>query len=307
MKVFKGIEQADTRVECAITVGTFDGLHKGHCKIIDRLKLIATERELCTTLVTFDPHPKVVVRPDLAGKVGLLTTLNEKTGLLKHSGINRLVIIPFDKKFSQTSYERFVKQILIDKLGAQVIIVGYDHGFGKNREGNYEKLQELGLTYGFYVEQIGSFELEGEIISSTVIRNCLRQGDVVRAARYLGRPYTLCGKVIEGNNLGKTYNFPTANIEVADPYKLVPANGVYAVDVDFDGNRHKGMLNIGYRPTFGLDQHSIETHIFGYNGNLYDKYLTVYFKERLRDERKFDSTEALVKQLKIDKNKSLMI
>jgi len=307
MEIIRGFGQVKTGIECAVTVGTFDGLHLGHHKIIDRLKSIAAEKKLCTTLVTFDPHPKVVVRPDLAGKIGLLTTLNEKTGLIRDSGIDRLVVIPFDKEFSQITYEHFVKNILIDQLGAQVIIVGHDHGFGKNREGNFSNLQELSQKYGFYVEQIGPYDLEGDVISSTAIRNGLKQGDVARSARYLDRPYTLCGKVVEGDNRGKSYNFPTANIDVSDPHKIIPANGVYAVDVEFDGKLFKGMLNIGFRPTFNLDHRSIEAHIFEYNGNLYDKDLTVFFKKRLRDEKKFESVEALITQLKIDKKNSLMI
>lgn len=307
MEVVRGVEKEVAAHPCAVTVGTFDGLHIGHQKIINRLKTVAAERHLCTTLVTFDPHPKVVVKPNIGKELGLLTTLDEKMMLLEESGLDRLVIITFDDRFSQTAYEEFVKNILIDKLGARAIIVGYDHGFGKNREGNFEKLQELSRKYGFYVEQIGPIDVEDEIIGSTLIRKFLKNGNVKQAQTYLGRPYSMVGKVIKGNNIGKRYNYPTANLEVIDPHKLVPANGVYAVDVIFENKTYKSMLNIGVKPTFGGDNHSIEVHIFNFDKNLYDKYLTVKFKERLRDEQKFDTVEDLFKQLEIDKKKSLLI
>lgn len=307
MEIVRGIGPDIVRRPCAITVGTFDGLHKGHRRIIERLKTEAAERRLCTTLVTFDPHPKVVVRPDLAKQLGLLTTLDEKIELLRETGIDRIVVIPFDKDFSQTPYARFVREVLIDHLGAKAVIVGYDHGFGKNREGDFSKLQALSRAYGFHAEQIGPFDFEGEIISSTMIRNLILAGNVRDVKNYLGRPYILHGRVVKGNNIGQKYNYPTANLNVNDPYKLMPANGVYAVDVVFENRKYKGMLNMGFKPTFGMNQHTIETHIFDFEGNLYNKYLTVYLKERLRDEKKFESVEALIKQLEIDKKKSLLI
>jgi riboflavin kinase/FMN adenylyltransferase len=307
MEVIRGIDGDFSPRKCVITVGTFDGLHLGHRKILDRLKTVATEKGLCTTVVTFDPHPKVVVNPDVGRKLGLLTSLDEKIALLEASGIDRLVVIPFDSRFSQTRYETFVTTVLLEKLGAQVVIVGHDHGFGKNREGNYEKLEELSRNHHFSVEQIGHFDYEGQIVSSTLIRRLLEAGEVKKAGAYLGHTYTLTGMVVKGNNIGKKYNFPTANLEITDPHKLIPATGVYAVDVVFEGHIFKGMMNIGYKPTFGSEKQTIETHIIDFDGDLYHKVLTVRLKQRLRDEKKFASVEDLLAQLEIDKKYSLMI
>ena len=307
MEIVRGIDQESAGHPCAVTVGTFDGLHRGHMKILSRLKQVASGRNLCTTLVTFDPHPKVVVHPETGRNLGLLTTLDEKIDLLEKAGIDRLVVITFDQSFSQTPYESFVKEILVEKLSARIIIVGYDHGFGKNREGNFERLQELSRKYGFEIEQIVPFDVDDEIVGSTLIRNLLSQGDVTLAGEYLGRCYSITGKVVRGNNIGKQYNFPTANLAINDPHKMVPANGVYAVDAVLKGEIYKGMLNIGVKPTFGGNQQTIEVHIFNFDDNLYGEHLAVQFKKRLRDEKKFDSVEALRKQLEVDKKNSLLI
>lgn len=308
MKVIRGLEQVDQSSRCVVTVGTFDGVHPGHLRIIERLRSVAKEKGFCSTLVSFYPHPKLVIRKDAAKKVKLLTTIDEKIEILESTGLSRLVVIPFDENFARTSYESFVKNILVEKLGAQVIIVGYDHAFGKNREGNFERLQELGNKYEFDVERIEPLRLNETTISSTLIRNTVLTGDVARAAELLDRPYSMSGTVVHGSDRGKDLNFPTANIEIADENKLIPSDGVYAVDVIYRGEKYKGMLNIGVRPTFQQDKiHSIEANIFDFKRDIYGEKITIKFKQRLRDEIKFDSKDALIKQLELDKEKSLKI
>ncbi|HGY55022.1 MAG TPA: bifunctional riboflavin kinase/FAD synthetase [Caldithrix abyssi] len=305
MEIIRGLEHLRPGTECAATVGTFDGVHPGHLKLINRLVELGSAKGLCTTLVTFYPHPKLVV----GGKnVRLLTTIEEKIELLGKTKLQRMVIIPFDRSFSKLSYEQFVRDILIDKLKTRALVIGYDHAFGRNREGNYERLKEMGSRLGFSVERVEPFRLNDRIVGSTLIRETLAAGRVDEAARMLQRLYTISGRVVHGSARGKLLHFPTANVEVDNENKLIPADGVYAVDVYHKGRSYKGMLNIGCRPTFkNGKQHVIEVHIIDFNENIYDQTITIAFKKRLRDEKKFESKEALIKQLEKDRAESLKL
>lgn len=306
MEIIRGIENLRHSEACAATVGSFDGLHKGHIKIIDRLKNIADDNNLCSALVTFDPHPKLVVGKQ--GNVRLLTTIDEKISILEDTGINKLIIIHFDHAFSQMRYDTFIKQVLVDKIGARAIVIGYDHAFGRDREGNYESMEVLSQKHNFLLEEVSPFRMGGQVVSSTLLRRIISSGDVDQAAKYLNRYYELTGVVKKGHARGKNLNFPTANLQTLNPHKLIPANGVYAVDVGFENTTYKGMLNIGMTPTFSNEKNfSIEVHIIDFDADIYNKELTVFFKKRLRDEIKFDSVEDLVTQLELDKQESMKL
>ncbi len=306
MEIIRGIENLRQKKACAVTVGSFDGLHKGHLKIIDRLKRIAADSNLCSTVVTFDPHPKLVV--GRKENVRLLTTIDEKISILENTDVNQLIIIHFDRTFSQMSYDKFIKQVLVDKIGAKAIVIGYDHAFGRDREGNYESMEVLSQKHNFLLEEVLPFKMEGKVISSTLLRRMIGAGEVDQAAKYLDRYYTLSGVVKKGHARGKKLRFPTANLQPINPYKVIPANGVYAVDVSFENRNYKGMLNIGIIPTFSDKKNfSIEVHIINFDADIYNKELTVFFKKRLRNEIKFDSVEDLVAQLEIDKQHSMKL
>jgi riboflavin kinase / FMN adenylyltransferase len=306
MEIVKGLENISKVEDCAVTIGTFDGVHPGHLMIIRRLIEVAKERHLCSTLVTFDPHPQLVLNQNLKGKIRWLSSLDDKLSILEQTGLNRTVIIKFDKKLSKRSYEDFVKNILIDKLGTRALIVGYDHAFGKDRQGTYVNLQQLSEKYGFYLEQVEPFRVDGKILSSTFLRNLIMEGLVQESAAYLGRFYSLKGTVVRGKDRGKQLRFPTANLLIENENKIIPKHGVYAVDVEYKNKTYQGMLNIGNQPTFGKEGNfSIEVHIFDFDRDIYGESLTVLFKRRLRDEKKFESAEALITQLEKDKINSL--
>ena len=308
MEIITGLNNLKSGKRCAVTIGTFDGLHLGHKKIIERLNNVVREKNLCSTLVTFDPHPKIVLKQNDDFHIAILTTLDEKKSLLNETGIDRLVVIKFDREFASQSYEQFVKNILIDQIGAEAIVVGHDHAFGKNREGNFDNLKLLTEKYQFTLDKVGPIEIDGNVISSTLIRNVLAEGDVESANKYLGRYYEYSGKVMPGDSRGKQLNFPTANIYNSNPNKHIPKIGVYAVDVEYKDTIYKGMLNIGYRPTFGLKgEYTIEVHILNFDKEIYNENLTVFFKKRLRNEIKFDTVDDLITQLEIDKQTSLKL
>jgi len=306
MEIIKGLENISKAEDCAVTIGTFDGVHPGHLMIIRRLIEVAEERHLCSTLITFDPHPQLVLNQNLKGKIKWLSSLDDRLDILKQTGLNRTVIIKFDKDLSERSYEDFVKNVLIDRLGARALIVGYDHAFGKDRQGTYNNLQKLSDKYGFYLEQVEPYRVDGKTLSSTFLRNLILEGRVQEASAYLGRRYSLEGTVVRGKDRGKRLHFPTANLQIDNENKIIPKNGVYAVDVEFQNKIYQGMLNIGNQPTFGKEGNfSIEVHIFNFDRDIYGKSLTVLFKRHLRDEKKFESAEALIKQLEMDKINSL--
>lgn len=307
MKIHYSLEhfQAQTPV---VTIGTFDGLHKGHQVVLDKLKQLAAEMNGETVIFTFYPHPRVVTSPNDAS-LRLLTTKEEKIQLFEKFGIDHLVIYPFNKEFSEMSYSDFVSNILVDKIGTKCLVVGYDHKFGKNREGGFTYLQKCADRFGFRLEKMDALSVENDNISSTKIRAALQAGDIQKANHYFGHAFSLHGTVVEGKKIGRKMGFPTANIESSDKYKIIPGYGVYAVMVEVEGKSYKGMLNIGTRPTFNnnADNRSIEVNIFDFSGDVYGKKITLNFIGKIRDEQKFDGIDALVEQLKKDKVTALGI
>ncbi len=285
-----------------VTIGTFDGLHKGHQLVVEQLKQLAKEQNGETVIFTFYPHPRIVTSPDKAN-LRLLTTKNEKIKLFEKFGVDHLVIYPFNKEFSELSYSEFVKNILVDKMETRCLVVGYDHRFGKNREGGYEYLQKCADKHNFIVHKTDALSVEAEKVSSTKIRMALEAGDIKRANQYLGYQFTLHGTVVKGEQLGRKLGFPTANIEASDKYKIIPGYGVYAVLIEINDKHFKGMLNIGTRPTFNknADNRSIEVNIFDFSGDMYGKEITLIFVDKIREEQKFNGIDALVQQLKLDK------
>lgn len=285
-----------------VTIGTFDGVHLGHRKVIARLKEIAGEHGGESVIFTFYPHPRLVTAPDETN-LRLLTTLNEKKELFAQSGIDHLIVFPFTKAFSELSYTEFVEEILVKKMHTHCLVVGYDHRFGKNREGGFEYLQKCAKRFGFEIEKLDALSVEKDHVSSTRIRKALEEGSIEKANHLLGYRFTLHGTVVEGKRMGRIIGFPTANIEASDPHKLIPGYGVYAVEVLISNKRYGGMLNIGSRPTFNknADNRSIEVHIFDFSGDLYHEEITLVFTKKIRDEQKFSGIETLAEQLKKDK------
>lgn len=306
MKVYTDLDQFKEVVNPVVTIGTFDGVHIGHRKIIQRIKEVAKKVNGETVLLTFFPHPRMILHPE-DNKVKLITSQEEKIELLARESIDHLIIHPFTPEFSNLSSIEFIRNILVEKIGTKKLVIGYNHHFGKNREGSFKHLKEFSDVYGFEVEEIPAQDIDNVSISSTKIRNALLEGDVETANLYLGHSYQLRGEVVEGDKIGREIGFPTANIQVKDRYKLIPANGVYAVDVVCNGEKHKGMLNIGNRPTVNNNRNAIEVNIFNFDKNIYGKEIGVFFKKRIRDEKKFDNLEELKNQLIKDKQKAITI
>ncbi len=306
MKVYHGVEEFVAPEFPIVTTGTFDGVHTGHMEILNRLKTLAKQHHGESVVVSFDPHPRTVIHPDFDTQ--LIHTIDEKIDRLEKAGIDHFVIIPFTLEFSRTTSLSFVRDILIRKLHTKILVIGYDHQFGRNREGSIEDLEEYSRLYDFEIEQIPVQTFEDINISSTKIRHALAEGNIDRANKYLGYDFLLTGEVIHGHKLGKTMGFPTANIEINNGYKLVPVNGVYAVEVGIGNQKYGGMLNIGSKPTVTTtDKRSIEVHIFEFNGNLYGSKITIHFKRRIRSEQKFNGLEELRAQLQKDQLKALEI
>ena len=291
-----------------VTIGTFDGVHLGHQKVISKLKEIAKGHCGETVIFTFYPHPRLVTSPNETN-LRLLTTLEEKTTLFEKFGIDHLIIYPFDKSFSELTYSEFVEQILVNKLKTHCLVVGYDHKFGKNREGGFEYLKKCASRFDFEIERLDAFSVVQEKVSSTKIREALQKGDIKTANHYLGYSFTLHGTVVTGKQIGRKLGFPTANIESSDKHKIIPGYGVYAVEAIVDDKLYHGMLNIGTRPTFNknADNRSIEVHIFDFEKDIYNREITLIFKGKIREEKKFDGVETLVKQLGKDKTKAIKI
>ncbi len=289
-----------------VTSGTFDGVHLGHRKILKRLKEIAVEKGGETVLITFFPHPRMVLFND-SQNLKLLSTISEKIDKLTKFGIDHLVIIPFTREFSEINSEDFIRKILVEKIGAKLLVIGYDHRFGKNREGSFEYLKENSTKFGFEVIEIPRHDIENIGISSTLIRNSLLAGDIVQANSLLGIEYSLSGKVVKGKQLGRTLGYPTANIYVVEDYKLVPADGVYAVLINHDNIIYQGVLNIGKRPTIEGKDRTIEVHIFDFDKEIYGENISISFVEKIRDEIKFNSLDDLKTQIGIDAEKAKLI
>jgi riboflavin kinase / FMN adenylyltransferase len=306
MIIHEGVDQLSGIKNPVVTSGTFDGVHIGHQKILRRIRSIADEIQGETVLITFWPHPRLVLYPE-EHQLRLLSTFEEKAKLLADLGIDHLVTIPFTKSFSELSSEQFIQQILVDKIRTKKLIIGYDHRFGKNREGGFEYLNQNQEKYGFELEEISREDIDNIAVSSTKIRKALEEGNVWVANEFLGRSYELSGIIIKGQQLGRSIGYPTANIQILNDYKLVPSDGVYAVIAEIDGFNHQGMLNIGNRPTVGGSSRSIEVNLFDFEGNLYDKRITIYFKAFLRKEVKFPDMNSLRLQLIQDQENSKRI
>lgn len=304
MKVYRRLEEFTPLTHAVVTQGTFDGVHLGHQKILNHLKNLAAEKQAETVLLTFFPHPRLVINPD-DESLKLLETFEEKIQHLENIGIDHLLIIPFTKALSGYSAERFIQEILVDRIGTKTLVVGYDHRFGHNREGNFELLATQGALLGFTVQEIPAQDLDEVTISSTKIRKALLAGDLRTANQYLGYHYKLNGEVKEGYKQGRQLGFPTANLFIADPFKLIPADGVYAVRVKVGHQSYPAMANIGMQPTFASRKHNIEAHLFNFNQNLYGQHIEIEFVDKIRDELRFSDTEALRKQLEMDKFEAL--
>jgi riboflavin kinase/FMN adenylyltransferase len=303
MDIINGLENISEQKPSVITMGTFDGLHNGHTKIIEQVVQIAEKDNLKSILLTFEPHPQLVLKNKIPD-VQLLSTIEEKLELLKKFQLDLVIVIEFNREFSQYPYQDFVKEILISKLKMNHLVIGYDHHFGKNREGNIESVQNLSQNLGFKVSKVEPLYNGDQLISSSLIRQLIARGEMDDAARYLGRLYPIKGTVIRGDGRGKKMSFPTANMAVENKHKIVPGDGVYAVDVEVLNKPFKGMMNIGERPTFSTYK-ALEVNIFGLDNDIYEEKITVKFKKRLRDEIKFSSVDELVNQLKSDKEQSL--
>ena len=304
MIVHRGIDSLSPLSYAVVTSGTFDGVHLGHQTILKRLNEVARAHPQGQSVVmTYWPHPRTVVSND-SQDLRLLSTLEEKIELLEAAGVNHLVVIPFTRAFSQLTSEEFIKQILVEKLGTKKLVIGYDHRFGRDREGGFDYIQAHQADYGFEVEEIPRQDIEAIGISSSKIRKALSEGNLDIATRFLGRTYSLTGTIVKGRQLGRTIGFPTANLQVDDAVKLIPANGVYAVDVLQGGQTYGGMLNIGFRPTVAGENQTIETYIFDFDKDIYGEHMTLRFRSFLRPEQKFNGLPALMEQLQHDEQQA---
>lgn len=300
MKIYHGIEDFVQLQYAVVTSGTFDGVHVGHQKIFSRLREIASRNFGETVVITFWPHPRLVLHPE-DSNLKLLNTFEEKADLLKEQGIQHLIRIPFTKEFSKRTSEQFIQDILVKTIGTRKLVIGYDHHFGKNREGSFEQLKLNGPRYGFEVEEIPRQEVDHIAVSSTKIRQALEEGEIEIATHFLGRPYSVTGMVVSGDKIGASLGYPTANIEVESKFKLIPADGIYAVTVRHEHRVYNGMLYIGYRPTVSGTRRNIEVNIFEFNQDIYGESLTVYFHKLLRTDQTFAGLEAMKAQLAKDK------
>jgi riboflavin kinase/FMN adenylyltransferase len=306
MNVYQHINEFSSKKNVVLTTGTFDGVHLGHKKIIEKVIQAAKKINGESVLLTFFPHPRMVLYPE-GNDLKLLNTIEEKMELLQQSGADHLIIHPFSVDFSRITSLDFVRDILVKKLNTKKLVIGYDHHFGKNREGTFEHLKEYGPLYGFEVEEIPAQEIQQINISSTKIRNSLLIGEIQAANQFLGYHYFLNGTVVEGSQIGRQMGFPTANIEVDEDYKLIPANGVYAVKILLEETIYNGMLNIGTRPTIKGSDVTIEVNIFNFNQEIYNKPIRIEFFEKIRNEVKFNELTELQQQLNHDKQKVLQL
>ncbi|MDT0643183.1 bifunctional riboflavin kinase/FAD synthetase [Zunongwangia sp. F363] len=298
MKEHQGANAFSSEYSTAVTIGTFDGVHAGHQKIIERLVNSAKAGNLESAILTFFPHPRMVLQKESG--LRLINTITERKQILETTGVDHLIVHPFTHQFSRLSAREFVRDILVNKLKAKKVIIGYDHRFGRNRTANIDDLRKFGEEFGFEVEEISKEEVEEVAVSSTKIRNALDEGRVEKANAYLRHPFTLTGTVVEGRGLGREFEFPTANLQIKEDYKLIPKNGVYVVKADIDGQNFFGMMNIGTNPTVGGDEQTIETYFFNLDKDLYGKHLQIALLVRIRDEKKFESVEKLKIAMKQD-------
>lgn len=303
LKIYQSLNEFKPSKKTIVTLGTFDGVHLGHNAILDTICNIAKQENLESVLLTFFPHPRLIISND--SEIKMLNTMAEKAMLLEQKGIQNFIIHPFDKLFSELSPREFVEQVLIKQLNIQKIIIGYDHKFGKNRAADFNDLIAFGREFDFEVEEIPAKQVDEVSVSSTKIRNSLLEGKISLANAYLGYSYMLSGNVVKGNKLGRTIGFPTANIQISENYKLIPKNGAYIVTAIVNNKTVFGMLNIGIKPTLGENLMSIEVHLLDFSEDIYGQKMQVNVVERLRGEHKFESLEALKSQLEIDKKTTI--
>ena len=307
MEIFRDIANVKRLENVVLTVGTFDGLHLGHQFIVEKLKNRAEFLNAQTTLVTFNPHPQIVLKSPDKPDLKILTTVDEKIEILRTFDIDRLLVIEFTHEFSKTTPVEFVKKVLYETVGFKEMVTGHDHAFGKDRQGDFETLKKLAQELEFSVTELGPFKIEEDLVSSTKIRTLLLGGDIKSANKLLGRNYFVNGKIVGGEGRGRDLNFPTANIELDSRDKLIPGDGVYAVYAFLGSKKVAGMMNIGVRPTFVSGARVMEVNLFDFHETIYGEKMKIEFVERIRDEKKFSGPDELVAQLKKDQEKSLNI
>ncbi|MCM0665662.1 bifunctional riboflavin kinase/FAD synthetase [Flavobacterium tyrosinilyticum] len=303
MKLFHSINDFQSTKKTILTLGTFDGVHIGHKKILKRITENTENGKYESLVLTFFPHPRMVLQEK--SEIRLLNTIGEKIKLLEATGIENLIVHPFNESFSRLTAEEFVRTILVEKFQIQKIIIGHDHRFGRNRTANIDDLIAFGIEYGFEVEQISAEEIQDVSVSSTKIRNALNEGNMALANEYLGYNYFLNGTIVKGKQLGRTIGFPTANINIEEEYKLIPKIGVYVVKATINNESLFGMMNIGFNPTVNGEKQTIEVHLFNFDKDIYDQNIEVSLLHYIRDEQKFSSVDALKAQLHQDKMDSL--
>ncbi|PSR03586.1 MAG: riboflavin biosynthesis protein RibF [Bacteroidetes bacterium SW_11_45_7] len=305
MRVFRHIDELPAFQNAVLTIGTFDGVHIGHKKIISRIEEIAREENGESILITFDPHPRIVLSND--DSVRLLTTLNEKTELLRANGIDNLVVAKFSRSFSEMTPEEYITDFHYKRFQPNVVVIGYDHKFGKNRVGDINFMKDKGAELGFRLEEIPKQQVDEMSVSSTKIRQALQEGNIQQANSLLGHAYTVEGTVVRGDGIGRQLGYPTANLQVEDPYKLIPADGVYAVRVNYQETTYNGMLSIGIRPTFNGKMRTIEVNIFDFDQDIYGQKIKLAFVERIRPEIEFADADELIKKMDEDRQSALAI
>lgn len=301
MRIFKSFNEVPLSNFPVVTIGMFDGVHYGHQQIIKSVVNEAVKNNGKSIVITFDTHPRMVLRHD-AYKLKFINSYNEKISLIEKEGVDYLVLIPFTKEFSQKTTSDFVKEYLVDILKVKMLIIGYDNRFGNKENNNFSSLFEISKQYNFDIKKIEVQQIDGLTVSSTRIREALDKGNIKLANKLLGYNYYFSGKVIKGNQIGQKIGFPTANIDLENDFKIIPAMGVYAIKVLYKNQLYKGMLNIGIRPTLNINKLSIEVNIFDFNENIYNEYLTIYLIDRIRDEIRFSNLEELTNQLIKDKS-----
>ena len=306
MQVHYSLEPLPKFRNPAVTVGTFDGVHTGHREVLKQLTEVAAQTGGESVLITFHPHPRSVVSSPILG-IRLINTLEERIELLRSCGIDHLVIAPFTEHFSNLTAEEYVRDFLVGKFNPKTLVIGYDHRFGRDRDGNFQFLETNADRHGFTLREIPAHLLESNVISSTRIREALLHHDIESANRLLGYPFHFTGTVVHGNKIGRTLGYPTANLHISQEEKIVPGNGIYAVFAQPDGFNHpfQGMMSIGFRPTVGGTQRVIEVNLFEFDADIYDRSLTVYVLHYLRQEVKFEGLPALVEQMHLDKKQTL--
>lgn len=300
VKVHTSISAYDGNAPAVVTIGTFDGVHIGHKEIIKRLNDVAAKENLESVVLTFFPHPRMVLQKE--SDIKLINTITERKEILSKTGLQHLIVHPFTSQFSRLTALEFVRDILVNKLHVKKIIIGYDHRFGRNRTADINDLKEYGKAYDFEVEEISAQQLDAVAVSSTKIRKALDAGDIQTANDYLGYPFALQGTIVKGKGIGRTMGFPTANLDIAESYKIIPKNGVYLVQTHIDGKNIFGLMSIGTNPTVGGTSQTIETYFLDFERNLYGANITIEMLTKIRDEEKFASVEALQEAIKKDEN-----